>query len=228
MNAIDVAILTFQFLLLLILLLSSLSLPLLSSLVSLDVYHYYHHHYPSHVSVHANLNGAIFIYYRFQYPLNPRSICFNLEPPPSTSTSMYLVQPPCLKVTKLVPFPRLPAIPTANIPTGVTSPRFDWISLRCNAASRPLTRTVKVQPSPVDFFGAFCGSPAIWATKKKPPTFHYNWLFHRDPSNGVLQSLIDLDSIIRYIPQTTRVFFVTRMYVYIHLAGLTTNPLDTQ
>lgn len=63
---------------------------------------------------------------------------------------------------------------------------------------------------------------------KKPPTFHYNWLFHRDPSNGVLQSLTDLDSIIRYMPQTTRVFFVTRMYVYIHLAGLTTNPLDTQ
>ena len=109
MNAIDVAILTFQFLLLLIFLLSSLSL--LSSLVSLDVYHYYHHHYPSHVSVHANLNGAIFISYRFQYPLNPRSICFNLEPPPSTSTSMYHVQPPCLKATKLVPFPPLPAIP---------------------------------------------------------------------------------------------------------------------
>lgn len=102
MNAIDVAILTFQFLLLLIFLLSSLSL--LSSLVSLNVYHYYHHHYPSHVSVHANLNGAIFIYYRFQYPLNPRSICFNLEPPPSTSTSMYLVQPPCLKASRLVHF----------------------------------------------------------------------------------------------------------------------------
>ena len=207
MNAIDVAILTFQFLLLLIFLLSSLSL--LSSLVSLNVYHYYHHHYPSHVSVHANLNGAIFIYYRFQYPLNPRSICFNLEPPPSTSTSMYLVQPPCLKASRLVPFPRLPAIPIRpTSSSGVASPRFDWISLRCNAASRPLTRTVKVQPSPVDFFGAFCGSPAIWATEKNIPTFHYTGCFI-----GILivvyynHLYIDLDSIIRYIPQTNRFFF---------------------
>ena len=44
------------------------------------------------------------IRYRFQCPMHPRSICFNLEPPPSTPTSTYLVEP--LKVTNLDHFPK--------------------------------------------------------------------------------------------------------------------------
>ena len=171
MNAIDVAILTFQFLLLLIFLLSSLSLP--SSLVSLDVYHYYHHHYPSHVSMHANLNGAIFIYYRFQYPLNPRSICFNLEPPPSTSTSMYLVESPCLKSNQIASISSTSSHPhPANILFGRHLPpfRLNLIALQRCFAAVDAHRQGTAFPGGV-FFWRFFVARQPYEPRKKPSYF---------------------------------------------------------